>query len=119
MTLHKIESGRDRASGNGGPMPEAAGAGCPARARFHQAVAPQSGVKGGLRHRLSTLGRSGVQGTPRLVMSFSRRNERPAPNWGGPLPRSAVREVVDFVTFVVAITVPFLLALHVAMGGGA
>lgn len=99
-------------------MPEVAGAGCPARTRFHQVVAPQRVVKAALRGRYSSLGRRHVQASPRLVMSFARRNERPA-LWGGPLPRSTVREVVDFVTFVVAITVPFLLALHVALGGGA
>lgn len=52
----------------------------------------------------------------RARLSFSRRNERPTPTWGGPPPRSAVREVVDFVLFVVAFVVTLLLAAHVGMG---
>jgi hypothetical protein len=50
-----------------------------------RAVAPVEGMKGGLRPSRSSRERRGVQGRPRPV-SFSRRNERPAPTWGDPAP---------------------------------
>lgn len=80
-------------------MPGTVVDGCPARTRFHQAVAPQRGVKGGLRQR-SEIGRRGVQGTPRLVI-FARL--RDAIDWG-------------YVRFVLAVVATLLLAVHVAMG---
>jgi hypothetical protein len=50
-----------------------------------RAVAPVEGMKGGLRSSRFSRERRVVQGRPRPALSFSRRNERPAPTWGDPV----------------------------------
>jgi hypothetical protein len=54
---------------------------------IRRAVAPVEGMKGGLRSSRFSRERRVVQGRPRPApISFCRRNERPAPAWGDPVP---------------------------------